>query len=422
MRALLQIVLRSFRADAFFGATRGCAKPPPRAESSNAFGVSGVSDSWHSAPLDQSHHWDQLLIPMSDARKIDSPANSTKSIQAQPSSGKKTTILPPLIRKNGFILGLFGVVILAFLFPQPGARNGWLHPELISNFGIALILFLQGLSMPLEKVRRGAGNWRLHVIIQAFTFIIFPIVGLGFQMLLPHIWRDEPEAIKQGFLYLCVLPSTVSTSVVLTSVAGGNTAAAILNAAFSNIVGVILTPLLVSFLMQATGHTGPIGPLLMQITMLTLLPFAAGAILRHFVQHWVDANKRWINPISNAVILFIVYTAFCNSVTEKIWDKYGVALTVEVLLTVIFLFGTVSLLIFLASRVAKLNREDAIAAYFCSVKKTLAMGVPLAMLIFGTRADLSLILLPIMFYHPFQLFVNGLLANRWAKERGGVAA
>jgi solute carrier family 10 (sodium/bile acid cotransporter), member 7 len=74
------------------------------------------------------------------------------------------------IRSNRFIFGLFGVVILAFLFPRPGARDGWLHPDLISDFGIALILFLQGLSMPLEKVRRGAGNWRLHVIIQVFTF------------------------------------------------------------------------------------------------------------------------------------------------------------------------------------------------------------------------------------------------------------
>ena len=109
------------------------------------------------------------------------------------------------------------------------------------------------------------------------------------------------------------------------------------------------------------------------------------------------------------VILFIVYTAFCDSVADRIWNKYGVILTVEVLLIFVCLFGTVSLLIYLTSRAARLNREDAIAVYFCSVKKTLAMGVPLAMLIFGSRADLSLILLPIMFYHPFQLLVNGLL-------------
>ena len=322
------------------------------------------------------------------------------------------------VRRNGFVIGLFGAVIIAFLFPRPGSRNGWLHPELISNFGIALILFLQGLSMPLEKVKRGAGNWRLHVIIQVFTFVIFPIVGLGFQLIEPQIWTNEPQGIQQGFLYLCVLPSTVSTSVVLTSVARGNTAAAILSAAFSNIVGVVLTPLLVSFLMQATGQSGPIGPLLLQITCLTLLPFAVGVGLRRFIQAWIDANKSWVNLTSNSVILFIVYTAFCDSVNERIWDKYGIVLTVGVLVSVALLFGIMSLLIYLTSLAAKLNREDRIAVYFCSVKKTLAMGVPLAILIFGARADLSLILLPIMFYHPFQLFTNGLLANRWAHEVG----
>jgi len=320
------------------------------------------------------------------------------------------------VRRNGFVIGLFAAVIIAFIFPQPGARHGWLHPELISNFGIALILFLQGLSMPLEKVKRGAGNWRLHVIIQLFTFVVFPIVGLGFQLVVPHIWVNEPQGIQQGFLYLCVLPSTVSTSVVLTSVARGNTAAAILSAAFSNIVGVVLTPLLVSFLMQATGQSGPLGPLLIQITCLTLLPFAAGVGLRRFIQTWIDANKRWVNLISNSVILFIVYTAFCDSVNQRIWDNYGLGLTVGVLVSVVLLFGTISLLIYLTGFATKLNREDWIAVYFCSVKKTLAMGVPLAILIFGSRADLSLILLPIMFYHPFQLFVNGMLANRWGHE------
>src|ERR1700722_4036876 len=169
------------------------------------------------------------------------------------------------IRTNGFILGLFAVVLLAFIFPDPAARNGWLHPDLVQNVGIALILFLQGISMPLEKVKSGAGNWKLQVIIQSFTFVIFPLVGLGFGFVLQTLWPAEPPAVREGFLYLCVLPSTVSTSVVLTSVAGGNTAVAILSAAFSNIAGVLLAPLLVSLLMHATGKTGSgsLGPLLL---------------------------------------------------------------------------------------------------------------------------------------------------------------
>ncbi|MBV9298363.1 MAG: bile acid:sodium symporter [Verrucomicrobia bacterium] len=325
------------------------------------------------------------------------------------------------LKTNGFILGLFGVVLLAFIFPEPAADNGWLHPALVQNIGIALILFLQGISMPLEKVRKGAGNWKLHAIIQSFTFVIFPLLGLAFGFFLHRIWPAEPSAVRDGFLYLCVLPSTVSTSVVLTSVAGGNTAAAILSAAFSNIVGVILTPLLVGLLIHVTGKSGSgsLGPLLAEITMLTLLPFAVGVGLRPFIRHWVDAKKKWVNRISNSVILFFVYSAFCDSVKERIWHQYGLLLTVQILLCVAALFGIVSLLIYFAVHLAHLNREDAITCYFCSVKKTLAMGVPLAILIFGTRTDLSLLLLPLMLYHPFQLFTNGILANRWAKHREG---
>src|SRR5260370_9336396 len=124
----------------------------------------------------------ELVTLMDKGQNIGSPSIPTRSIGARSGPRGKPVIVPAWIRSNGFILGLFGVVILAFLFPQPGARGGWLHPDVVSNFGIALILFLQGLSMPLEKLRRGAGNWQLHVIIQLFTFFISPLVALVLQL------------------------------------------------------------------------------------------------------------------------------------------------------------------------------------------------------------------------------------------------
>ena len=320
------------------------------------------------------------------------------------------------LRSNGFILGLIAAVILAFLFPAPGSQGGVLHADFVNNFGIALILFLQGLSLSIEKVKSGAGNWRLHVVIQAFTFGIFPLAGLLFYRAIPWLWPSAPLPIRDGFLYLCVLPSTISTSVVLTAVARGNTAAALFNAALSNILGVFLTPLLVQLLMRKTGQSTPIGPLLLKITLLTLLPFFAGMGLRPLVRRWVDAHKAWVARISNAVIVFIVYSAFCDSVQNRIWATHGFSMTLLVFLFVAALFTAMSALIYVTCNAVRLNREDLIAAYFCSVKKTLAMGVPLAMLIFGQRDDLSLILLPIMFYHPLQLFVNGLFANHWARQ------
>lgn len=131
---------------------------------------------------------------------------------------------------------------------------------------------------------------------------------------------------------------------------------------------------------------------------------------------WVEAHKAWLTRLSNAVIIFIVYSVFCDSVQQRIWHRHGLTMTGLVLLWVALLFTGMSLLIYLSCRLVRLSEEDRIAAYFCSVKKTLAMGVPLAMLIFGQRSDLSLILLPIMFYHPMQLLVNGLFANHWARR------
>lgn len=322
------------------------------------------------------------------------------------------------LRGNAFLLGLVLAVVAAFVFPEPGARGGVLKPELACNAGIALILFLQGLSLAVEKIRGGASNWRLHVIIQAFTFLVFPLVGLLLDRIVPAVWTSEPHAVRQGFLYLCVLPSTISTSVVFTAVARGNVAGALFNAALSNVAGVMITPLLVHLLMRTTGGTGDFGPLLLKIVTLTLLPFALGMLLRPLLMEHVDRRRQWVTRISNGVILFIVYAAFCDSVRENVWGRYGPLLTIQTVAVVVILFAGVSLLAGWACRLLRLDREDSIAAYFCSVKKTLAMGVPLAMLIFGDNSDLSLILLPTMFYHPLQLFVNGVLANRWGAANG----
>lgn len=318
------------------------------------------------------------------------------------------------IRSHGFTLALLGAVGMAFAFPAPGAREGCLQPAWLTNGGIALILLLQGLSLAAETIRASAGHWRLHGVIQGFTFGIFPLVGILWYGVMPVLWPSAPTALRDGFLFLCVLPSTVSTSVVLTAVARGNTAGALFNAALSNVLGVFFTPVLVQLLLHATGRAVEFGPLLLNILGLTLLPFFVGMALRQRVKSWVDRHKVWVTRLCNAVVVFIVYTAFCDSVADRVWQRYGGTFTLQVLGAVLALFVLMSALAGLTCRGLQLNRADAIAAYFCAVKKTLALGVPLAVLIFGVTPELPLILLPVMFYHPVQLLVNGWLANRWS--------
>jgi solute carrier family 10 (sodium/bile acid cotransporter), member 7 len=152
--------------------------------------------------------------------------------------------------------------------------------------------------MAVERLKSGAGNWRLHLIVQGFTFLVFPVVGWIFQEITRAVCPGEPGALRGGFLYLCVLPSTVSTSVVLTSVARGNTPGAIFNADLSNILGVMFTPLLVRFLIQASGQVASFGPLLLKITLLTLVPFIAGMACRIVLRQWADQNRHVLSSIS----------------------------------------------------------------------------------------------------------------------------
>src|SRR6266481_2400884 len=215
----------------------------------------------------------------------------------RPGKQGRSDFVWPTVKRNGFIIALLCAVGLAFLFPSAGAKGGWLHPDLLNNIGVALILFVQGLAMAVERMKSGASNWRLHVIVQSFTFLLFPIVGLAFHEITRFIWPSEPSALRDGFLYLCVLPSTVSTSVVLTEVAKGNTPGAIFNAALSNILGVMFTPLLVRLLMQASGQVSSFGPLLLKITLLTLVPFVVGMGVRPLVREWVDARRSWLNLV-----------------------------------------------------------------------------------------------------------------------------
>ena len=82
------------------------------------------------------------------------------------------------LRRNWFLVGLVAAVGLAWLFPAAGAPGGLLRSEITIRAGVVVIYFLQGLTLALDALRQGALRWRLHVLVQAWTFLLFPLVGL----------------------------------------------------------------------------------------------------------------------------------------------------------------------------------------------------------------------------------------------------
>ncbi|MGV3551365.1 bile acid:sodium symporter family protein [Rhizobium sp.] len=307
-----------------------------------------------------------------------------------------------------FTFLLVGAVILASFLPISGEPAGWF--SIATNVAIALLFFLHGARLSTDTVIAGILHWRLQLFILVTTFGIFPVLGLGLGLFSPWL-IDQP--LYLGLLFLCVLPSTVQSSIAFTSMAGGNVPAAICAASTSNILGIFITPALVAVLFSATGHVGISFDMVWKIMIQLFLPFVAGQLLQPFIGNWVRSKKTLLNPFDRGSILMVVYLAFSQAVTEGIWQKFAVqdlALLVAVdgaLLAVVLIITS------FGGRLLGFNREDRIAAVFCGSKKSLASGVPMASVIFAGQS-IGAIVLPLMLFHQIQLMVCAWLARVYA--------
>ena len=314
-------------------------------------------------------------------------------------------------RPDWFLIGMALSVVLAWVLPDPGAKGGSLHPELVNKLGVSLIFFLHGLTLSFAALGAGAKNWRLHLLVQACTFLLCPILGL---LLLATIGRHLSVDLRTGLFFLCALPSTVSSSVALTATAKGNVPAAVFNATISSLIGVVLTPLWLSVVLGAAGRSLPIASVVLDLLKWLVLPLVIGQLLRPIGGRFATRHKARISILDRLTILLLVYTSFCDSVKDGVWHAGGSALIVSSLASV-FVLSVTMLIVWQLSRALKFDLGDRIAALFCGSKKTLASGVPMARLIFGAHPGLGIILLPLMLYHPLQLVVGGWLAGRFAR-------
>ncbi len=312
-------------------------------------------------------------------------------------------------RPDTFTLLLLATVLLASLVPVRGAAAHVF--SIVAQCAIALLFFLHGARIARKTALEGLSNWRLHLMVLASTFGLFPLLGLAVAHLAPGYLT--PTLIT-GVLFLCVLPSTVQSSIAFTSMAGGNVPAAICAASGSNIIGMFLTPLLVALLFSVSGG-GFSWDVLRQILLQLLLPFVLGQMVQPRLGPWLAARKRVVGVVDRGSILMVVYLAFSEAMVEELWqrtslDALAVMAGVDVLLLGLVLTVTLG-----TSRLLRFSREDEITIVFCGSKKSLASGIPMANVIFAGQ-DIGGIVLPLMLFHQIQLIACAQIARRYARR------
>ncbi|WP_307858034.1 bile acid:sodium symporter family protein [Cellulomonas fulva] len=306
------------------------------------------------------------------------------------------------------VMMIVAVLVLGLLWPADGTFATVL--EHVRTGAIVLLFFLYGARMPTHEVLAGLRNWRLQGSMLAATFLVFPLLGLLVQLLPDTVLAPE---LQTGLLYLSLLPSTVQSSVVFTSVARGDVAGAITGATISNVVGVVATPLLVALLMGAsTGglDAGSLTSILFQI----LLPFVVGQALQRWLGAWLRAHGGLTRVTDRATILLVAYTSVSEAQVSGAWDHVtAVALVVLVVVCAVLLAAMLTLTWWGGGRL-HLARASRIALLMCGSKKSLATGLPMAAVLFSPVLAAS-VALPVIVFHQIQLATCAVLARRLAR-------
>ena len=313
---------------------------------------------------------------------------------------------------DNFTLALVATVTLASLLPASGAVGAFFEKATVGV--VALLFFMHGAKLSREAVIAGIGHWRLHLLVVASTFMLFPVLGLVLRPVLQPLVTPE---LYTGVLFLCVLPATVQSAIAFTAVARGNMAAAICSASASTLLGIVITPLLVGVVLpQASGAVqqdvlGSIGRIMLQL----MLPFVAGHLLRPWIGGFIGRHAATLKYVDQGSVLLVVYTAFSAAVVGGLWRELPLPALAGLLVVCAVILGlALTATTWLARRLG-FSKEDEITIVFCGSKKSLVSGVPMAKVLFPSEAA-GAIVLPLMVFLQMQLMVCAVLAQRYARR------
>lgn len=323
------------------------------------------------------------------------------------------------IRKEWFIIGIVLVILSAKVHPSFGVKGGPLKPEItISYIAVSLIFFNSGLSLKSEELTSALFHIRLHLFIQSFTLVFFPVSVWLLLRLLTLTSIDQ--WLLRGLQTVSCMPPPVSSAVILTKAVGGNEAAAIFNSAFGSFLGIVVTPVLL-LLFLGSSSSVPFSSIFSQLFMTVVVPLVFGQVCRSFLREFLDRKKPPFGVVSSCVLLMIIYTTFCDTFSNSSIQLDPTSLLFIVLIIFSIQISFMLLTFTFSTRSSSsFSPADTVAIVFCSTHKSLTLGIPMLKIVFAGFEHLSLISVPLLIYHPAQILLGSVLVpsiRSWMTSR-----
>ncbi len=283
--------------------------------------------------------------------------------------------------------------------------------EEIASYGVSGIFFFYGLKLSTDKLKQGLSNWKMHIVIQVTTFVLFPLIAL----LIKPLFGGDDQNLWLGIFYLAALPSTVSSSVVMVSIANGNIPAAIFNASISSLIGLFMTPLWVGLFIVADAGNFDVWSIIGKLCLQVLMPLIIGMLLNRRLGWFADKYKTALKTFDQSIILIIIYTSFCKSFALNLFKDLSFTELLLLMAGLMALFFAVILITNSIGRALGFSKADNITVMFCGSKKSLVHGTVMSKVLFTQSSIVGIILLPLMIYHALQLIAASVMAQRFVK-------
>eukprot|EP01029_Cantina_marsupialis_P020806 TRINITY_DN490_c0_g2_i3.p1 TRINITY_DN490_c0_g2~~TRINITY_DN490_c0_g2_i3.p1 ORF type:complete len:492 (-),score=145.51 TRINITY_DN490_c0_g2_i3:208-1683(-) len=272
---------------------------------------------------------------------------------------------------------------------------------------------VQGFILSTKELRKAMKFMRLNVIIQAFQFMLLPVVIYGVAKL--YLEFGLNSALHKGLIVVGCLPSAISLPVIYVKSCSGNSAAALVNVTISSLIGVIISPLLILLFLGSSVESDPEKTFL-KLGTIVVIPVIVGQVIRW---KWFEKISKLGIPyslINKLALLVIIYSAFCEALLTDA-DIGSVQLISLGGGIIAFQLIGLTLVFFLSGlKIFKLDRADRIVWIFAGTQKTMAMGIPFINVLFDGHPDKSIFTLPLLIFHPMQLIIGSIVvgfATKW---------